>query len=132
MEKLVPKNHILPEIDFSFIYEEVKGLYSEKGRPCPCQYFQNRFYSMFIRDLFNTPDNKGKWRSTGSSAIFDRTSSALPSGKIMFGDLPRPIFLSGYSKRYCTLSKNKTKVLVRHGQSIWKKHLSHVPVIREC
>ena len=33
----MPKNHILraidKAIDFSFIYEEVEGLYSEKGRP---------------------------------------------------------------------------------------------------
>ena len=33
LEKLVPENHILRAIDFSFIYEEVEGLYSEKGRP---------------------------------------------------------------------------------------------------
>lgn len=37
LEKLVPENHILraidKAIDFSFIYEEVEGLYSEKGRP---------------------------------------------------------------------------------------------------
>ena len=37
LEKLVPEKHILREIDkaidFSFIYEEVEGLYSEKGRP---------------------------------------------------------------------------------------------------
>ena len=36
LEKLVPENHILraidKAIDFSFIYEEVEGLYSEKGR----------------------------------------------------------------------------------------------------
>ena len=37
LEALVPQNHILRAIDraidFSFIYEEVEGLYSEKGRP---------------------------------------------------------------------------------------------------
>ena len=37
LEKLVPENHLLraidKAIDFSFIYEEVEGLYSEKGRP---------------------------------------------------------------------------------------------------
>ena len=37
LEALVPENHILrtidKAIDFSFIYEEVEGLYSEKGRP---------------------------------------------------------------------------------------------------
>ena len=37
LEKLVPENHILRAIDkvidFSFIYEEVEGLYSDKGRP---------------------------------------------------------------------------------------------------
>ena len=37
LEALVPENHILraidKAIDFSFIYGEVEGLYSEKGRP---------------------------------------------------------------------------------------------------
>ena len=37
LEALVPEKHILrtidKAIDFSFIYEEVEGLYSEKGRP---------------------------------------------------------------------------------------------------
>ena len=37
LEALVPEKHILRAIDkainFSFIYEEVEGLYSEKGRP---------------------------------------------------------------------------------------------------
>ena len=37
LEKLVPENHILraidKAIDFSFIYEEVEELYSDKGRP---------------------------------------------------------------------------------------------------
>ena len=37
LEALVPENHILraidKAIDFSFIYEEVEVLYSEKGRP---------------------------------------------------------------------------------------------------
>ena len=37
LEKLVPENHILraidKAIDFNFIYEEVEGLYSDKGRP---------------------------------------------------------------------------------------------------
>ena len=37
LEKLVPENHILRAIDkatdFNFIYEEVEGLYSDKGRP---------------------------------------------------------------------------------------------------
>ena len=37
LEAMVPENHILrtidKAIDFSFIYEEVEGLYSDKGRP---------------------------------------------------------------------------------------------------
>lgn len=31
LEKLVPENHILRAIDFSFIYEEVELLHREKG-----------------------------------------------------------------------------------------------------
>lgn len=38
IEDLVPQDHLLRQIDkhikFSFIYEKLKGLYSEKGRPC--------------------------------------------------------------------------------------------------
>jgi len=36
LDELVPKNHLvrqLDKIDYSFIYEEVKSLYSEDGRP---------------------------------------------------------------------------------------------------
>ena len=37
LEALVPEKHILrtidKAIDFSFIYEEIEGLYSDKGRP---------------------------------------------------------------------------------------------------
>lgn len=38
IEDLVPADHLLRQIDkhikFAFIYEKMKGLYSEKGRPC--------------------------------------------------------------------------------------------------
>lgn len=38
IENLVPKDHLLRKVDkhikFSFIYDKVKGLYSDKGRPC--------------------------------------------------------------------------------------------------
>jgi transposase len=38
IEDLVPGDHLLRQIDkhikFSFIYEKLRGLYSEKGRPC--------------------------------------------------------------------------------------------------
>ena len=38
IEDLVPRDHLLRQIDkhikFAFIYDRMKGLYSEKGRPC--------------------------------------------------------------------------------------------------
>jgi len=57
LEDLVPDNHILRKIDkaidFSFIYEEVEGLYSEQGRPGidPVSLFK----IVFIQYLFGKP-----------------------------------------------------------------------------
>ena len=71
LEALVPENHILraidKAIDFSFIYEEVEGLYSDKGRPGidPVSLFKIEIRSMrqTIREI------KGMWHIVGSSAI---------------------------------------------------------------
>lgn len=50
LEKLVPENHILRAIDFSFIYEEVELLYREKGRPGIASI--SLFKIVFIQYLF--------------------------------------------------------------------------------
>ena len=84
LEKLVPENHILraidKAIDFSFIYEEVEGLYSEKGRP-GIDPVKNRFYSISIRNRLNAPDDKGNRSKRSVSMVYrlfvDRTRAAL-------------------------------------------------------
>ena len=78
LEALVPENHILraidKAIDFSFIYEEVEGLYSDKGRPSidPVSLFKIFFiqYLLEIRSMRQTiREIKGMWHIVGSSAI---------------------------------------------------------------
>ena len=63
LEALVPENHILRAIDtainFRFIYEEVEGLYSDKGRPGidPISLFKIVFiqYLFGIRSMRQSP-----------------------------------------------------------------------------
>lgn len=73
LEALVPENHlpwiIDKAIDFNFIYDEVKNLYSDKGRPGidPVSLFKIVFiqYLFGIRSMRQTIKEIEVWRTDG-------------------------------------------------------------------
>ena len=63
LDGLVPKNHLVRKIenaiDFSFIYDKVKDLYSPLGAPSidPVVFNKNSFNPIFIRNSFDEANN---------------------------------------------------------------------------